>query len=99
MRKGLFVVLFVLVNINLFAQKQIVYTSENGILKENNIFKLGGSLTQSTLINGNLRSFRFSNLDTFLIDGRIIQIKNTATAPKKIIAVADKRGDDDARGW
>ena len=29
----------------------------------------------------------------------LIQIKNTATAPKKIIAVADKRGDDDARGW
>ena len=29
----------------------------------------------------------------------LIQIKNIATAPKKIIAVADKRGDDDARGW
>ena len=29
----------------------------------------------------------------------VIQVKNPAAKPRKIIAVADKRGDDDARGW
>ena len=78
MRKGLFVLLFVLVNINLFAQKGIVYASENGIFKENNIFKLGGGLNRSTTIDGNLKSFHLTNLDTFFVDGRLIYIKNTA---------------------
>lgn len=50
---------------------------ENGLSTENNAVKLGGKLTAPTLINGDNFNLRFTNLDTFFLGGRYVQMVNS----------------------
>ena len=49
----------------------------NGLSIENNAYTLGGTLTKPTLINGNYKAFRLTDIDTFYIGGRYIQVMNS----------------------
>jgi hypothetical protein len=56
---------------------QIIYDAENGLVKEDNTFRLGGSLNRSTQINGSLHSLRISNVDRFSAEGKSMSLNST----------------------
>jgi len=74
MKKTLLLSLLLFVTCKFFGQ---TYTGDNGITLNGNAFQLGGTLNKSTLIDGNLKALRFTNVDTFYLGGRYIQLLNS----------------------
>jgi hypothetical protein len=79
MQKGIFVLLMLCISLNSVAQKnqQPLYTADNGVLLENNIFRFGGSLNRSTLLDGNLKALHFRNLDSFYTSSNVSHINSS----------------------
>jgi hypothetical protein len=92
MQKGIFVLLLLFVCFESVAQKnqQILYSAENGVLLENNVFKFGGTLKRSTLLDGGFKSLRFNNLDSFYTSGSVSHFhssKKTTISSNDLLSV------------
>ncbi|HEX8332989.1 MAG TPA: hypothetical protein VF622_10215, partial [Segetibacter sp.] len=55
-----------------------VYGAENGLSIQNNLFSFGGQLKRATNLDANNKSLRFTNVDTFFVGGRHVQLINSA---------------------